>query len=298
MSPRFTLAIVLTSIFVVLLAGCATPAPPTSTPSPAPPKALRVQVAVSEVVLGPNRLLLALTDTEGRPVANATANIRLFRPGVQDAAPAAEADAMYLGNDQGVALALYSARATFDQAGEWRLEAVVTEAQGVSRSASATLQVQERGLAPRIGDPIPASQNQTVRDTPIEQLTSQRPPGDVAFYDLAVAEALEQRKPLMVVISTPAFCQTRTCGPQLEAAQALQTRYKDRLNFIHVEVFQRPDLLLEGSIQPQVNPVLFEWKLQTEPWVFLAGADGKVFERFEGFSTEAELEEAVQRLLD
>ena len=134
-------------------------------------------------------------------------------------------------------------------------------------------------------------------DAPIEQLTSERPPGDADFYRLAIADALEQARPFMVVFSTPAFCQTRTCGPQLDAAQSLKERHGDRMSFIHVEVFQRPDFLLRGEGQPEARPAVNEWRLQTEPWVFLVDGQGVIFDRFEGFAPEAELEESIARLL-
>ncbi len=36
-----------------------------------------------------------------------------------------------------------------------------------------------------------------------------------------------------------------------------------------------------------------EWKLETEPWTFLVGADGRIVERFEGAVSVRELEDAV-----
>jgi glutathione peroxidase-family protein len=37
-----------------------------------------------------------------------------------------------------------------------------------------------------------------------------------------------------------------------------------------------------------------DWNLQTEPWVFVVGADGKVTDRFEGSASPAELRQAIQ----
>ena len=39
-----------------------------------------------------------------------------------------------------------------------------------------------------------------------------------------------------------------------------------------------------------------EWKLPSEPWVFLVGADGTIKARFEGTVSVDELNEAVDRL--
>jgi glutathione peroxidase-family protein len=40
-----------------------------------------------------------------------------------------------------------------------------------------------------------------------------------------------------------------------------------------------------------------EWGLETEPWTFLVGADGKIVERFEGSVSVNELEQAVDALV-
>ena len=40
-----------------------------------------------------------------------------------------------------------------------------------------------------------------------------------------------------------------------------------------------------------------EWKLPSEPWIFLVGEDGKVRERFEGTVSVRELDAAVRKHL-
>jgi glutathione peroxidase-family protein len=41
-----------------------------------------------------------------------------------------------------------------------------------------------------------------------------------------------------------------------------------------------------------------EWGLETEPWTFLVGRDGKIVERFEGAVSVRELEEAVSAVVE
>jgi hypothetical protein len=45
------------------------------------------------------------------------------------------------------------------------------------------------------------------------------------------------------------------------------------------------------------NRWMQEWKLPTEPWTFLVGADGKIAARFEGTVSVNELEQAVREKL-
>ena len=282
----------------ILLAGCSAKSACAAATASGPPPAcpVRVVIAASEVLVGTDRILLGITDAQNNPIVNAHVHLRLFAPQVGGKAPSAETDAIYLGGTQGAAKALYSMRATFDRPGQWRVEAVVTQQGKPPLTVPATLDVMAKGDAPAVGQPFPPAKNATSADVPAEQLTSQRPIADADFYKLSVAGALQGGKPLMVVVATPAFCETQTCGPQLEAAQALKKAYADRMNFIHIEVFQRPDLLLQGQGQPQVNPILFDWKLQTEPWVFIVDAHGNLFDRFEGYAPESELAASVQRL--
>lgn len=282
-----------------LLAGCTAkvvPMPAVRAATPIPP--FRVAVAASEVVVGPNRLLLGISDGQGVPVVNAKAHVRLFPPLSTDTKPIAEAEAIYLGDDRGAAKALYSARASFDRPGDWKMEVVLTRSGQVAVTVPATVSVTSTGYAPALGQAFPPSQNPTSKDVPLEQLTSQRPVGDPDFYTLTIADALKQGRPLMVVVSAPAFCQTQTCGPQLEEAQTLKKKYGDRMGFVHIETFQRPDLLLEGKDSPKVNPVLFDLKVQTDPWVFIVDATGKVYDRFEGYAPASELEAALVRLFE
>ena len=292
-------AMVAVALVVAACGGGASPIATIATPTAEPlPESVQLIVASSEVVVGPNRLLLAIRDGQRRPISNAEAHLRFFLLGGDDESRVrAETDALFVGEGIESAQALYSARASFDTHGTWGVEASITKG-GLGPVISRTsFLVQARSFAPKIGDHAVPSRNKTLADAPIEQLTSQRPTGDPDFYTLTIAEAVEQSKPLMIIFSTPAFCETRTCGPQLEAAQALKQRFGDRVNFIHIEVFQRPDLLLQGEGQTRVDPVFLEWNLQSEPWVFIIDSQGRVFDRFEGFASKTELERSVVSVL-
>jgi hypothetical protein len=65
----------------------------------------------------------------------------------------------------------------------------------------------------------------------------------------------------------------------------------DGIRFIHAEIYRDNDPT-KGEAK-----WVEEWKLPSEPWVFVVGADGVVRERFEGTVSVRELDEAVQREL-
>ena len=242
---------------------------------------------------------MALLDAQGTPLGRAEVDVRFYRLGASgERILKGEAKALFLGGGElATAEALYSARTTFDEIGAWEVEATVIKDGGGPLVASAEIAVRPRGDVPSVGSLVPLSENETLADAPIEQLTSERPPGGPEFYRLTIAEAVRDARPFMVVFSTPAFCQTRTCGPQLETAQALERLYGGRMSFIHIEIFDRPDLVLAEQAEGLVRWTAQEWHLESEPWVFLVDGHGKVFDRFEGFAPLAELEPAVRALL-
>jgi hypothetical protein len=108
-----------------------------------------------------------------------------------------------------------------------------------------------------------------------------------------VAGALAAHRPFVVVFATPAFCRSRICGPVLELVLGLAPRYRDRVEFIHIEPYEL-DLARQGRLQ--LGPAARAWGLPSEPWVFVVGADGRIAARLEGIFSAEELEAAIRRV--
>lgn len=45
------------------------------------------------------------------------------------------------------------------------------------------------------------------------------------------------KRPVALVFATPALCESRVCGPVVDIAQQLKSKYGDRMTFIHQEVY-------------------------------------------------------------
>jgi hypothetical protein len=111
-----------------------------------------------------------------------------------------------------------------------------------------------------------------------------------------VADALEAGKPLVVTFATPAYCQTRFCGPVVDNVKEVRAEFVDDVNFIHIEPFVLDE---EGRLVPgtQGAPAVTEpmqlWRLQTEPWIFVIDAEGVITARFEGAASTDELRRAI-----
>ena len=75
---------------------------------------------------------------------------------------------------------------------------------------------------------------------------------DPELHELTVAQALETGRPTIVVVSTPAFCVSRFCGPITDSIQSMVPRYGDRANVVHIEVWRD----FEAN---RLNPAASEW---------------------------------------
>ena len=99
-------------------------------------------------------------------------------------------------------------------------------------------------------------------------------------------------KPVALLFSTPALCESRVCGPVTDIAEQLKARYGDEVEFIHQEVFVDNDPT-KGYRAP-----LRAFNLQTEPWLFTFDSEGRLAARLEGSFGIEGFEEAVQAALD
>ena len=151
---------------------------------------------------------------------------------------------------------------------------------------------------PGLGTPAPASDTRTASDAAtLEEVTSDLNP-DPDLYAISVADALQSGLPLVVSFSTPAFCSSATCGPQLSVVKQLKDSYSDKANFIHVEIYANPKEMQGDPESAEISPIVDEWGLPTEPYTFVIDVQGRVAAKFEAFVSYPELEEALVPLLE
>ena len=91
------------------------------------------------------------------------------------------------------------------------------------------------------------------------------------------------------------FCMSAMCGPVTDQVISLQARYQERVNFIHIEPWDLNVARNEGRLVPTLE--FAEWKLSSEPWVYVIGGDGRVGARFEGIVSSDEIETAIHGVL-
>jgi hypothetical protein len=243
---------------------------------------------------GPGRVRLTflVVDGQGAVVARPTARMWISR-GLKEP-PYARATARsekigVEGSDPAGTEAIYVANLDLPKPGTyWVLAEPVG---GRKVQAVGTVVVKDATAAPDIGDPAHASKTPTLDTASLDELTTSKVP-DKELYKSSVADALADGVPFVVTFATPKYCASRTCGPTVDVVSTVRRKHTDSgVRFIHVEIYK------DNDPAKGVNQWVSEWKLPSEPWVFLVGPDGKIRDRFEGTVSVRELDASVRKHL-
>lgn len=192
----------------------------------------------------------------------------------------------------GIVFPYYPLRATFDEPGIYDVE--LSWNAGV---ANTLIQVNAPDESPLLmpGETMPPVITPTFAEpglvSPICTL-----PEPCAFHDVTLAEALDEGRPILLVVSTPGFCQTFICGPLLELSIADHEKRPDAYRLLHAEVYKEPALLPDTE---PTNIMLGTGMAEAgfEPSLFFVNADGTVNERIDNVCDGTELTEALDRLV-
>jgi hypothetical protein len=139
------------------------------------------------------------------------------------------------------------------------------------------------------------------------------------MHDKTIAEAVTSGKPTVIAFATPAFCTSQLCGPAKEIFDELYGKYKEQMNFVHVEPYSLTEARAGKGLCPipimnvnyaanpgqgcpvvpaeQIPPADQSWNLSTEPWVFVVDKDGNIAAKFESAFSGQELEDALKLVL-
>lgn len=159
----------------------------------------------------------------------------------------------------------------------------------------------ERSAIPATGDAAPHTEHPVVGTAGVDPRSIDSRAGpDVAVPDpelhtTTIAAALDAGRPLMVVVSTPTYCQSRFCGPITDSVSALAKRHGDVMDFVHLEMWKDFE-------KGELNEAAAAWVFPPgtddarEPWVFVVGSDGRITHRFDNVASDAELAQAVAEL--
>jgi len=133
----------------------------------------------------------------------------------------------------------------------------------------------------------------TANNEGVSPICTRTPP--CAMHTITIAEAISNGKPTAVVFATPEFCQSRNCGPSLDELITVQNNLGTEANFIHIEVYLNDQT---QTVEQQIlSPTMQQWRLPSEPWLFLIDRTGIIQNRYEGGFTASLVQPALQKLV-
>ena len=296
------LTLAATLLAAVTLAGCV------DGDSEGPPTGIQAVVVSSDLAVGQNRFVLGLLTGDSKVITDAHVHFEFYRQG-DDATPVNGVEAVFEStkvefthlHENGEqhlheeVTGVYVANVTFAQPESLYVRVSGTLAEGDPLSArTSTFPVQPQSQTPTVGSLVPRSSNPTTADVFDVTLIDSSDPPRPEMHAMSIAQAIDTGKPVVIAFATPAFCQSRICGPTMEVMDELYSKYGDAAAFVHVEPYDLAMLRQQGQFQ--LAPAAAEWHLPTEPWVFVVDRQGRLAAKFEGVVTLEDVETALAGL--
>lgn len=253
------------------------------------------------IVCGANRLMFSFLDASNVPIASPdrSVTVALYDLGKDPdkAAVTATAEFIWAIQDQ---VGVYVANVDIPTSGLWGAEFTTQIADAAPETIRVPFDVGTQTTVVSVGDPAPASDTPTLADVggDITRLSTDDAPVE-AFYQTSVADALAAKKPFVLIFATPKFCASAQCGPTLDRVKPIAAAHPD-MTFINVEPYQLQEV--DGQLQPVLSgdPAALtpatsttEWKLPSEPWVFVVDRGGIVRSSLMLIFGDQELETAI-----
>jgi hypothetical protein len=139
-----------------------------------------------------------------------------------------------------------------------------------------------------VGEKAPSVSTPTAAEVAdIGEIDTREPPD--SMHDEDLAEVIG-KKPVVLLFATPALCQSRVCGPVVDAAEQVKRDFGDEVAFIHQEVY------VDNDLNKGPRPQMEAYRLPSEPWLFVIDRSGKISTAIEGAFSVGELEEAVRKV--
>lgn len=182
--------------------------------------------------------------------------------------------------------AYFPLRFTVDKPGVY---AARTEVDGQQLEMAVKVDAASDVAVIKVGDRLPAMVTPTP-DAPhgVEPICTSVPP--CSLHEVTVADALDEGRPLALLVATPAFCQFAICAPVLEVLLA-QVDARPGWRFLHAEVYMDPAANLDDKA-----PVVNDLGLAFEPCLVVADAGGTVVARLDTIYDSVELDDVLTRL--
>lgn len=141
----------------------------------------------------------------------------------------------------------------------------------------------------QVGDPMRPVDTPTFADARGVDPICTRQPEPCPYHEMTLTEALGTGRPVVFVVSTPAYCQTDVCGPTLELVMEQASTHPD-LVVVHAEPWVNVDQIFEADGSTEAVDV---YGLTFEPMLVAATSDGTVTTRLDWAFDRSEIAEAM-----
>ncbi len=143
----------------------------------------------------------------------------------------------------------------------------------------------------QVGDPMRPVVTPTTDNARGVDPICTRSPKPCPFHSITLTDALAAKKPTVLAITTPGFCQTAICGPVLELLVDLAPGFPG-VQVVHAEVYVEPNKKTSGA--PKTTDAVSTYGLAYEPSLYVADAAGVVRARLDFTWDRAELQAALK----
>jgi hypothetical protein len=248
---------------------------------------------------GASRMAFGMIAEDGTPVYGPTAVYVAPNPGAPAEGPfVAPADVLLTdaryrseqaAKTQDPFVAVYGADVEFSKKGKYAVLAATKKPDGSLTGATGQIDVSSAGAdpIPAVGDKAPVVHTDTLETAKgdVSKIDTRKPPSDMHKVDFADVVG---KKPVALLFSTPQLCQSFVCGPVTDIELQMQSKYGDKMTFIHQEVY------VDNDVNKGLRQPLKDFNLRTEPWLFVVNAKGIITSRLEGSIGVAQFEDAVK----
>jgi hypothetical protein len=193
--------------------------------------------------------------------------------------------------DPDSARSVYVAPVDFPRRGTYVAGAVAVLNGRLVTATPAQVRVGESAGVPDVGDRAVRVHTPTVASVggDIDKIETRIPPDTMHEVDLA--DALSKKRPVALLFSSPALCESRVCGPVTDVAEQVKSEFDDDVDFIHVEFYE------DNDVRKGPRAAARAWGLTAEPFLFTIDRDGVVAARIQGAYSGDELRDAVRKAL-
>jgi hypothetical protein len=221
----------------------------------------------------PVRLPLVITEADGSYASRLPAKlaVRLTRP---DGSDVTSLDVSRRTKE--LPRGYFPLETTFDVEGRWEAATTLD-----GRTVTIEIDVKDPSKLPAVpgpGDPLPKipTSHDCTRDPACP------------FHATPLDQLIGGAKPIVLLVSTPAFCKVAICGPVLDLLVDRRDRLGD-VAVVHAEVYT-------DDTAQTTAPIIDALGMTYEPALFIARADGTVVDRLDYIYDGDELDAAIAEL--